>query len=42
MIFDTWGGVLIGPDYHQFSLHYMHQIIDGLIRKHEYRKVPVT
>ncbi|CAA2930642.1 Uroporphyrinogen decarboxylase [Arsenophonus endosymbiont of Bemisia tabaci Q2] len=42
MIFDTWGGVLTGPDYHQFSLHYMHQIIDGLQREHEGRKVPVT
>lgn len=42
MIFDTWGGVLTGSDYHQFSLHYMHQIIDGLQREHEGRKVPVT
>ncbi len=42
MIFDTLSGVLIGPHYHQFSLHYMHQIIDGLLRKHEDRKVPVT
>ncbi|HGJ5869534.1 uroporphyrinogen decarboxylase [Arsenophonus nasoniae] len=42
MIFDTWGGVLTGRDYHQFSLHYMHQIIDSLLREHEGRKVPVT
>ncbi len=25
MIFDTWGGVLTGRDYQQFSLYYMHK-----------------
>ncbi|MCW7764051.1 uroporphyrinogen decarboxylase [Photorhabdus luminescens] len=42
MIFDTWGGVLTGSDYREFSLHYMHKIVDGLIRENEGRRVPVT
>lgn len=42
MIFDTWGGVLTGRDYRQFSLCYMQQIIDGLLRENEGRRVPVT
>ncbi|MGC6343140.1 uroporphyrinogen decarboxylase [Bisgaard Taxon 45] len=42
MIFDTWGGVLGHREYLAFSLHYMHKIVDGLIRHHEGRKVPVT
>ncbi len=40
-IFDTWGGVLSGPMYREFSLSYMRQICDGLIREHEGRRVPV-
>ncbi len=40
-IFDTWGGVLSGPMYQEFSLKYMQQIISGLIREHEGRRVPV-
>lgn len=40
-IFDTWGGVLSGPMYQQFSLLYMRQILDGLIREHEGKKIPV-
>ncbi|OMH28046.1 uroporphyrinogen decarboxylase [Motiliproteus sp. MSK22-1] len=40
-IFDTWGGVLSGPCYQEFSLKYMKQIVDGLIREHDGRKVPV-
>lgn len=42
MIFDTWGGVLTGRDYLEFSLHYMHKIVDGLIHENEGRRVPVT
>ena len=42
MVFDTWGGVLAHRDYLDFSLQYMHKIVDGLIREHEGRKVPVT
>jgi len=41
MIFDTWGGVLTTRDYREFSLAYMEQIIDGLQREHEGRRVPV-
>ncbi len=40
-IFDTWGGVLSGPCYEEFSLRYMRQIVDGLIRENEGRSVPV-
>ena len=42
MIFDTWGGVLTPRDYKEFSLRYMQQIIDGLTRENEGRKVPVV
>ena len=42
MVFDTWGGVLTPRDYRDFSLQYMHKIVDGLIREHEGRRVPVT
>ena len=41
MIFDTWGGVLTPPDYVEFSLNYMQQIVSGLTREAEGRKVPV-
>ncbi|MCK5894374.1 MAG: uroporphyrinogen decarboxylase [Endozoicomonadaceae bacterium] len=40
-IFDTWGGVLASGAYRDFSLHYMHRIINGLIRENEGRRVPV-
>lgn len=42
MIFDTWGGVLTGRDYREFSLLYMHKIVNGLIRENDGRRVPVT
>lgn len=42
MIFDTWGGVLSPANYREFSLRYMQQIVDGLIREAEGRKVPVV
>lgn len=42
MIFDTWGGVLTKRDYLEFSLRYMHKIVDGLIRENDSRRVPVT
>ena len=41
MIFDTWGGALTTRDYNEFSLQYMSQIIAGLKRENEGRKVPV-
>ncbi|MGQ0335977.1 uroporphyrinogen decarboxylase [Halomonas elongata] len=40
-IFDTWGGALSTPAYEAFSLRYMKQIVDGLIREREGRRVPV-
>ncbi len=40
-IFDTWGGALTPRDYKEFSLRYMKQIVDGLTREKEGRKVPV-
>src|SRR3569833_745475 len=40
MVFDTWGGVLRHRDYIDFSLRYMAQIVDGLTREHEGRRVP--
>ncbi|QBM18092.1 uroporphyrinogen decarboxylase [Marinobacter sp. JH2] len=40
-IFDTWGGVLSGWAYEEFSLRYMKKIVDGLIRENEGRRVPV-
>ena len=41
MIFDTWGGSLAHDAYPRFSLRYARQIIDGLIRNREGRRVPV-
>ncbi|MCC1495753.1 uroporphyrinogen decarboxylase [Alcanivorax sp. 1008] len=40
-IFDTWGGALSAAAYQEFSLRYMKQIVDGLIRDHDGRPVPV-
>ncbi len=41
MIFDTWGGLLETADYQNFSLHYIRQVMAGLIRHHHESKVPV-
>ncbi len=41
MVFDTWGGVLTPRDYKEFSLRYMEQIVRGLTREHDGRRVPV-
>ena len=41
MVFDTWGGALSPRDYQEFSLHYMQEIVSGLTREAEGRKVPV-
>lgn len=40
-IFDSWGGALAHREYVEFSLNYMQQIINGLIREHDGRTVPV-
>ncbi len=42
MIFDTWGGVLTPQTYREFSLHYAEQIISGLSKTAEGRRVPVV
>jgi uroporphyrinogen decarboxylase len=41
MVFDTWGGALTPADYREFSLRYMQQIVDGVTRESEGRRVPV-
>lgn len=40
-IFDSWGGALSYSAYQEFSLKPMQRIIDGLIKEHEGRQVPV-
>lgn len=40
-IFDSWGGALSHAAYREFSLAYMQQIVNGLIREHEGRRIPV-
>ena len=42
MIFDTWGGVLTTPAYHEFSLDYMRRIVERIPRQHASRAVPVV
>ena len=40
MIFDTWGGTLAHADYETFSLAYSRQVIGGLVKEREGRRVP--
>ncbi|MBL8507325.1 uroporphyrinogen decarboxylase [Chitinimonas sp. JJ19] len=40
-LFDSWGGALAYGKYQEFSLAYMKQIVAGLIREHDGRRVPV-
>ncbi|GJM13329.1 MAG: uroporphyrinogen decarboxylase [Pseudohongiella sp.] len=40
-IFDTWGGILTGNAYREFSLKYMSKIVSGLVKENEGRRVPV-
>ena len=40
-VFDSWGGSLSDAAYQEFSLAYMQKIVNGLIREHDGRKVPV-
>ena len=40
MIFDSWGGALSHAAYREFSLQYMQQIVAGLIKEREGRRVP--
>ena len=41
MIFDTWGGILSGPAYREFSLQYMQNILNQLNRTHDGQQIPV-
>lgn len=41
MLFDTWGGMLDTPDYHEFSLYYLKQIIAGLTKEYDGQQIPV-
>ena len=40
MVFDTWGGALSTTAYREFSLRYLQQIVDGVNRESEGRRVP--
>lgn len=41
MIFDTWGGMLQTGQYEEFSLYYMRQIMAGLLRNYNNKRIPV-
>jgi uroporphyrinogen decarboxylase len=40
MLFDTWGGILSHAAFHEFSLAYMREVLDGLHRSHAGERVP--
>ena len=40
MLFDTWGGVLTPAQYEEFSLRYLGEVVAGLTREAEGRRVP--
>lgn len=40
MIFDTWGGLLDTSNYEEFSLYYVKQVMAGLIRHYNNKKIP--
>ncbi len=40
MVFDTWGGLLSGPAFREFSLAYLEQVLAGLIRVQDGEVVP--
>ena len=40
MIFDTWGGALSHTAYREFSLRYIHQIVDGLKKEQNGARIP--
>jgi len=40
MIFDSWGGALSHSAYHEFSLPYIQQIVDGLIKEKDGVRIP--
>ena len=42
IVFDTWGGVLSSKEYKEFSLSYMHKIVDDTSRGNNSGYVPLT
>lgn len=42
MVFDTWGGVLTTPDYYNFSLDYMTQIVSAIKSDPNTADIPIT
>ncbi len=40
MLFDTWGGVLSGPDYETFSLYYMRSVMHQLQLQRGEQRIP--
>ena len=40
MLFDTWGGLLTTSAYQEFSLHYLHAIVEGVLTKRPESNVP--
>ncbi|WP_319242119.1 uroporphyrinogen decarboxylase [uncultured Propionivibrio sp.] len=41
MIFDSWGGSLSHAAYREFSLAYLRQIVEGLVREKDGERIPV-
>lgn len=41
MIFDSWGGMLDTKNYTEFSLYYIKQLMAGLTRNYNNKKIPV-
>jgi uroporphyrinogen decarboxylase len=41
MVFDSWGGVLADAAFQRFSLRYTQQVVQGLKRENDGRRVPV-
>ena len=39
-IFDTWGGMLSSSAYEEFSLAYLRQVVQGLIKEHDGQHIP--
>lgn len=42
MVFDSWGGVLSTPSFKEFSLGYMHQIVDAIKKDSNCNQVPIV
>lgn len=42
MIFDTWGGMLDTPHYQAYSLHYIQQIRENILREYEGQTIPLV